>query len=197
MEKQRFLEKCRHGTPRFPIECFQTYSDSKHFVVPMHWHKNVEIMQIYKGSAELAIGTGTYSASAGDILIINQEELHRIESDDPTLHYGTFIFPLQSLSFETRDASQEQLEPLICDIIRFPVKLMPAQDGLETGCILDSIMIAAEKKCNDYELYIKMSFLRIICELMIRGKLVLASSSRSSRSERLKSIIGFIRENYT
>ena len=42
-----------------------------------------------------------------------------------------------------------------------------------------------------------MSFLRIICELMIRGKLVLASSSRSSRSERLKSIIGFIRENYT
>lgn len=96
MEKQRFLEKCRHGIPRFPIECFQTYSDSKHFVVPMHWHKNVEIMQIYKGSAELAIGTGTYSASAGDILIINQEELHRIESDDPTLHYGTFIFPLQS-----------------------------------------------------------------------------------------------------
>lgn len=82
--------------PKIPIECLQTYSDSKHFVVPMHWHKNVEIMQIYKGSAELAIGTGTYSASAGDILIINQEELHRIESDDPTLHYGTFIFPLQS-----------------------------------------------------------------------------------------------------
>jgi len=74
---------------------------------------------------------------------------------------------------------------------------MPAQDGLKTGCILDSIMIAAEKKCNGYELYIKMSFLRIICELMIRGKLVLASSSRSSRSERLKNITGFIRENYT
>ena len=49
MEKQRFLEKCRHGTPRFPIECFQTYSDSKHFVVPMHWHKNVEIMQTSNG----------------------------------------------------------------------------------------------------------------------------------------------------
>ena len=101
MEKQRFLEKCRHDTPRFPIECFQTYSDSKHFVVPMHWHKNVEIMQIYKGSAELAIGTGTYSASAGDILIINQEELHRIESDDPTLHYGTFYSRFRVRSLHT------------------------------------------------------------------------------------------------
>lgn len=78
MEKQRFLEKCRHGIPRFPIECFQTYSDSKHFVVPMHWHKNVEIMQIYKGSAELAIGTGTYSASAGDILIDCQVKCNTI-----------------------------------------------------------------------------------------------------------------------
>ena len=24
MEKQHFLEKCRHDTPRFPIECFQS-----------------------------------------------------------------------------------------------------------------------------------------------------------------------------
>lgn len=106
MEKQRFLEKCRHSIPRFPIECFQTYSDSKHFVVPMHWHKNVEIMQIYKGSAELAIGTVTYSASAGDILIINQEELHRIESDDPTLHYGTFKATPHNLHLQTKPPSK-------------------------------------------------------------------------------------------
>lgn len=196
MEKQRFLEKCRHGTPRFPIECFQTHSGSEHFIIPLHWHKNVEIMQIYRGSAKLAIGTGTYSGSAGDIIFINQEELHRIESDDPLLHYGTFIFPLNSLSFESRDASQEQLEPLIRDIMRFPVILTPAQEGMETARILESIMIAAKEKRFGYELYIKMSLLRIICELMAKGKLVSASSSSGS-SERLKSIIGFIRENYT
>ena len=131
-----------------------TYSDSKHFVVPMHWHKNVEIMQIYKGSAELAIGTGTYSASAGYILIINQEELHRIESDDPTLHYGTFIFPLQSLSFETRDAMDWK------------------QD-----CILDSIMIAAKKKYNGYELYINQNFTSFLNEIRIEEACILLSET--------------------
>lgn len=197
MEKQRFLEKCMHGTPRFPIECFQTHSDSDHFIIPMHWHKNVEIMQIYRGEAELAIGTGNYTGSKGDILIINQEELHRIVSEDPSLHYGTFIFPLQSLSFEARDASQEQLEPLIRDIVRFPAKITPAQGSAEIGRILDCIMRAAEEKREGYELYIKMSLLRIVCEFMIKGKLIPAAISRSNSNERLKSIIGFIRKNYT
>ena len=92
MEKQKFYEKRKHGTPRFPMECFVTRADgNQHFLVPLHWHRNIEIMQMLHGTAVITIGNETFSAVEGDIFCINQEELHRIVSEDNQLVYRTGI----------------------------------------------------------------------------------------------------------
>ena len=83
LEKQKFYEKRKHGTPRFPMECFVTRADgNQHFLIPLHWHRNIEIMQMLHGTAVITIGNETFSAVEGDIFCINQEELHRIVSED-------------------------------------------------------------------------------------------------------------------
>ena len=73
LEKQKFYEKRKHGTPRFPMECFVTRADgNQHFLVPLHWHRNIEIMQMLHGTAVITIGNETFSAVEGDIFCINQ-----------------------------------------------------------------------------------------------------------------------------
>ena len=76
MEKQKLYETRRHGTPRFPMECFITRTEGiQHFQFPLHWHRNVEIMQVLRGTTSVTIGNETFSGEEGDIFFINQEEL--------------------------------------------------------------------------------------------------------------------------
>ena len=129
MEKQKLYETRRHGTPRFPMECFITRTEGiQHFQFPLHWHRNVEIMQVLRGTTSVTIGNETFSGEEGDIFFINQEELHRVASEDDQLVYRTVIFPLQALTFSESDASQTYLEQLIQGTQRFPVQLTRKKD---------------------------------------------------------------------
>ena len=66
MEKQKFYEKRKHGTPTIPMECFVTRADgNQHFLVPLHWHRNIEIMQMLHGTAVITIGNEMFSCSRG------------------------------------------------------------------------------------------------------------------------------------
>ena len=94
MEKQKLYETRRHGTPRFPMECFITRTEGiQHFQFPLHWHRNVEIMQVLRGTTSVTIGNETFSGEEGDIFFINQEELHRVASED---HFSQLLFPHSS-----------------------------------------------------------------------------------------------------
>lgn len=196
MEKQRLLEMRKHGTPRFPLECFVTTTECDHFLVQLHWHKNMEIMQLFSGTAEITIGAETFLGSAGDIFIINQEELHRIVSNDLTLSYGTFIFPLESLSFAANDNAQAYLEPLIRNTMRFPVRITDPEQVETISGILTQILRTIEQKEIGYELAIKVYLLQLISELIRRRQLITVQQSPSQKSERLKQILEYIRKNY-
>lgn len=196
MEKQRLLEMRKHGTPRFPMECFVTTTECDHFLMQLHWHKNMEIMQLFSGTAEITIGAETFLGSAGDIFMINQEELHRIVSNDPTLSYGTFIFPLESLSFAANDNAQAYLEPLIRNTMRFPVRITDPEQADSISGILAQILHTIEQKEIGYELAIKVYLLQLISELIRRRQLITVQQSPSQKSERLKQILEYIRKNY-
>ena len=198
MEKQRLLEAKKHGTPRFPIECFTTAAaaQGERFLVQLHWHHNVEMMQMLGGTAEITIGNETFSAKAGDIYIINQEELHRIVSEDATLSYSTFIFPLQALAFATGDNAQAYLEPLMQNTMRFPVQILQNESKALLCDILKRILSAAEQKAAGYELMIKALLLQLIAELICHGELIAVQQSPSEKSRRLKQILEYIQNNY-
>lgn len=196
MEKQRLFETRKHGTPRFPMECFITSAEGDRFLVQLHWHNNIEIMRMLQGTAEITIGTETFQAAAGDILIINQEELHRIVSEDPTLTYSTFIFPIQALAFASGDDAQAYLEPLMQNTMRFPVRITEPKQRNILGSILQQILSVMEQKEAGYELMVKALFLQLIAEIIRRRQLIAVQQSPSQKSERLKQILEYIQQNY-
>ena len=48
--------------------------------IPAHWHKYVEILFLLSGSLTAVIQAETYKLSAGDILIINSEDIHMTQT---------------------------------------------------------------------------------------------------------------------
>ncbi|HCO73532.1 MAG TPA: AraC family transcriptional regulator, partial [Clostridium sp.] len=50
---------------------------------PIHWHYCIEILYVIKGTINLYINTEKYVISENQIEIINIDEVHSIESDDP------------------------------------------------------------------------------------------------------------------
>ena len=105
-------------------------------------------MQVLRGTTSVTIGNETFSGEEGDIFFINQEELHRVASEDDQLVYRTVIFPLQALTFSESDASQTYLEQLIQGTQRFPVQLTRKKDCDFLYALLYQIQNAAEQKSS-------------------------------------------------
>lgn len=200
MEKHRLFESRRHGTSGFPMEFFETGNENGQLYVNLHWHRNIEILLIHQGTCCVTVNRTEYVATPGDIFIINQEELHRIFSDDTSLSYGAFIFPLSSLEFAYEDSAGKSMRRLIEGRRLFPEHI-PAEDDLSKLLreVLDSILEAHGKKFSGCELFIKAQLMRFAAELMRYDRLVkpegAAAEGCQRKNERFKQILSFINEN--
>lgn len=59
-----------------PIKVFTQTVES----FPYHWHEDIEILFVLEGSLEIRINRDSYSLEKGDIFLVNENELHFIDS---------------------------------------------------------------------------------------------------------------------
>ena len=59
----------------------------------MHWHEHMELVFILKGRCEFVAGGRTFSASRGDLVVVNGSEVHSFTADEPTDYYCLIISP--------------------------------------------------------------------------------------------------------
>lgn len=61
--------------------------------VNLHWHDEVEIIVIKKGSGIVSVDLTTYSVSAGDIIFVLPGQLHAIsQKDNEIMEYENILF---------------------------------------------------------------------------------------------------------
>lgn len=106
-------EKTVHGTKKNPIAALHftagpgtAYPES--FFVERHWHPEVEILLIKKGSYRIEINLEEHVLKAGDICILNSEELHQITGQGRDTVHEVLLFDPQILGFSYQDEWQEQ-----------------------------------------------------------------------------------------
>ncbi len=196
MKKQHLLETRKHGTPCFPMECFENHCKTPGTFIPLHWHTSIEILHFIHGTAEITIGSIPFHPKPGDIFCVNQEELHRITTLDNDLLYQTFIFSLQSLQFSYADNAQSHLMPLLQNIIRFPTHINEPFLLQSLSPILTNILHVVQQKLPGYELMAKSLVLQFIATLIANNAMVPAGNSPSEKSLRIKHILEFLKTNY-
>ena len=104
-EVYRELKENRpHGTKQYPYTQYFINSPRRAFHIPVHWHEEVEIIYIKKGSITISIGGESFTANEGDLFFVKMGELHFMESNDMNVEYYTLLFPWAFLSFQIDDA---------------------------------------------------------------------------------------------
>lgn len=200
MNKSSLYEKRRHGTYNFPMEFFETENTGGQVYINLHWHRNIEILLIHKGTCTVTVNRTDFSAASGDIFIINQEELHRIISEDTELCYGAFIFPMAALEFASEDDANINIRKLMEGRKMFP-EYISSEDSISSvlSDILNSVLDAGTERFDGYELFIKSQLIRFVSELVRYGRLTepagITTENARQRSERLKQILSYINEN--
>ena len=56
-----------------------------------HWHENIELLYFVEGEGRVVCNFANYNVKAGDIFVVNSENLHMVESDNIIKYYCTII----------------------------------------------------------------------------------------------------------
>ena len=71
-----YIEIRQRGTVDFPIELYCLDSGAERYEMVPHWHSEVEIIRILKGTLNIRLNNNIYEAKEHDVLFVNPETLH-------------------------------------------------------------------------------------------------------------------------
>lgn len=78
-----------------------------------HWHTNIELLYFIEGTAEVLINSTYYSVSAGDIIIINSNFIHKLISKKTPTTYHCLIIDNNFCSQFFLDYTDSLFRPMI------------------------------------------------------------------------------------
>lgn len=90
-----YNENKRHGSSVFPIELYSVDNKHPQYIMPLHWHKEFEIIRILSGKFTVFLNNEKYILNQGDFLIISGGTLHRGEPDSCV--YECLVFDINML----------------------------------------------------------------------------------------------------
>ena len=198
MNKYELKENTKHGIDTFPLNIYVASISDKKNIFECHWHDEIEFIFITEGNGTFRINEKLYEVSKGQVLIINNGELHiGYLLNSKNCAFISIVFDLNFLSSATVDIIQQKY---IQPIINQTHKMANCLSGIESwekevyllGCECAEYF---QKKSETYELFIKSSLLRIIAILFYNHK-VLVSEGLNPSIHRLKLIFDYIHNNY-
>lgn len=84
-------ERSAHGSFELPIETYMDNCVIYHSLYT-HWHEEMEIIYIEKGSGFARLNAETFRIKKGDLLFINCNVVHNIKTDVMnTLYYKSIV----------------------------------------------------------------------------------------------------------
>ncbi len=77
-----FMEKKTRGTPDFPLAYYYVDETHPNYEMPFHWHRELEISYILKGSYTFYLNDDVIVAKEGDVVFIESGVIHGGKPDN-------------------------------------------------------------------------------------------------------------------
>lgn len=196
---QKELKK--HGSDIFPfLLSYERLSKYESGSFMWHWHPELEITLVTKGSMVYKVNNSTFHLNEGGILFLNSNVLHSgyMEQIQDCEYISITFAPKLIYGFNKSIVCQKYVEPLTQDFSLLSIFLDEAQQWYQPFYeILKRIISLSNEKPTFYEL-------DIITELQNVWKLVFINYRPSTTSksyekrdyERIRKILDFLEHNY-
>ena len=195
-------EQLPHGNAMFPFMIHEVSSDTRtEERIACHWHEEIEILVVTKGSAVLILNNDRYELKEGYVAFILPNHLHLVTVLlGDTFDFYAVVFHPDLLSSFIQDVIQQQyFDSVLQENILFPT-VLSAQEAKEFGIadVLSDIYALFAKKEPCFELLIKARLYVVWSLYYLHGTSSASVSERTSdyRIALVKSIIDYIHTHY-
>ena len=185
----------QRGTADFPLEFF--HIDSKHprYNMSAHWHSEIEIIRVLKGTLSIKLNNNMYEAKKGDVIFINSETLHQAEPKDCV--YECIVVHINFL-YNSTYSCQYFIENILSRDYVIS-EFTPGADS-EFHKSFNSIFEAAKSKSSGYKFRTIAAFYMFFGIIVDEHLYISASGNKNLTADksivRLKEVLKYIRSNY-
>lgn len=191
-------EKVSHGTALFPLRVHEFTSDPGVIDrVPSHWHPEVEILVVTRGTAAFHLDGTRQEVAAGDVVFIAPDRLHGFTAPvgTPFAFYAVVFDPIFIASAVSDTLQLRYLDPVLQGEQQFPSVIAAAlswQAQLRTQ--LAAIRQTAGQPITGYELVVKAELLLAWATLVRHTAPAQAQvSAQTNQINLVKNVLTFIR----
>lgn len=171
----------------FPFKLFQFEGKDGHYVREKHWHRSIEIFAVFEGTLAFFINEEEYPLGSGEFILLNSNEIHSISSPEVNRTIVLQI-PMNVLrNVETGEG-----------LILFTHS--PKRQDSKIMELIGSMYQELQERGSEYEWKVQSDFFMLVYLLLTkyRKREILPEEIRHYRKlNRLSTITGYIRENYT
>lgn len=192
-------ELMTHGSIAFPIACY--HDDLSVQKCSWHWHDELELFLVSKGSAVVSAAAHKYHLQAGEGMFINSAILHEVSkgtSPSCRLHSMTFHPRLVGGSFDSI-YWQEYLQPLMSDTT-FSTHLLQPQVFWQKKLldILEGVWHACKEETPGYEFFVREQLSKAIYLLCTNHPISAHTPNEKSVRDgnRMKQMLDHIHSHY-
>lgn len=199
LEYENTQELKSHGLADFPFDIYLCSIPLDFSQVPVHWHNDMEIIYIKKGTGRISVDLQPYTVNEGDIIIVSPGQLHSIEQfENCSMEYENIIFQLNMLMAVQGDTCTETFfQPLMQRQIGIYTHYTPTSPAYP---ILSNSLNTIDNICQSfalgYEFAIKGQLFMFFHALVSSTKKPLPRCQHKSL-DRLKDILKYVETNYS
>ena len=187
------VEKKRHGTPDFPIEYYYLEENTPRYVMPAHWHTDIEIIRVKKGSFKAYLNNSEYIGTPENILFVEGGCLHRGQPRDCV--YECVVFDPAMLLHGRVDAAEKYILPFV-DVTANMDKQIFRKDS-EVPSVVDKLFESLRERKDGYELEVMSILYEIVRLLWLEGHVSVSKRGDTSpAADTVRGIIGHLERNF-
>ncbi|WP_080838863.1 AraC family transcriptional regulator [Cohnella massiliensis] len=193
------LEPMDMPDPHFPIKVhFSASFRTGQLLFPNHWHKHIEILYCVAGKAHIECNSVPLAMEAGDVIVINSNDLHSGTCLSDDLAYYALIADPILLQSPTPDAAESKYISSVADnrlLFRHS-----SSCSEEIGGLIVAIVGELRGREMGFELSVKSHLYRILTLLIRRDVAQVLTENedrlRTKNLERLAPVLAYMETHY-
>ena len=185
----------------FPFEV--SFSEIKNFskgYVKLHWHDEIQISIVTKGSIEFIVGEKSYILKSGQAIFINTQRIHMAKSigDEDCIYHSVIFNPKLLKTFPGSIIEQKYIDPVLTsENLNSIVIYGDSEWEKDTLKFVTDIITSDISKKRGYELEIYINLMKFWLLIVLNENDIFAKKTEPKpiNEERVKDVLSFIHKN--
>ena len=194
MHYLNYHEQIQHLTGDFPLAYYPVDEDYPRYRMPMHWHKESEIIRIKRGRMHFYLDDDEIIAQAGDLLTIGSGVIHGGEPEN--CEYECIVYDPQAL-IPSMESCRSALTPLLRNNIFLKNSKIESDPAFRAA--VDHLFASAADFAGREIQLLSAIFGFLHCQQanMNAAQLRTVSERTWQKAEQLKPALEYIEQNYS